>query len=64
MEGQVKVQQTMLEESMDDPKIWRRTNTRDALQMLKNVHDDLCKAFAVGLITATTEVGMAFVMCR
>lgn len=52
----MKVQQTVLEESLNDSKVWRRTNTRDALQMLKNVHDELCKAFAVGLVTATTEV--------
>lgn len=29
--------------------------------MLKNVQDELCKAFEVGLFTATTELGMQLV---
>lgn len=46
----------MLEQAAKDERIWSRWRTRDAEKLLKDVHDELCKAFAVGLITATTEV--------
>ena len=50
------MQQAVLEEAAQDKSFWTRRNTRDAEKKLKDVHDELCKAFAVGLMTATTEV--------
>lgn len=56
--SQVAIQQVVVEDALKDPRIWRRRDTHDAIQLLKNVQAELHKAFAVGLLSATSEVSL------
>lgn len=56
VESKVKEQDMVLRQALVERKFWQRWNTAQSLQILKDVHSELCRAFALGLLTATAEV--------